>query len=211
MQRRINKNNVKWIIFGILIVCFIIITTFMLTDRIYRFDNALYNIISKCINPTMTSIVKIITNFADPITIVIIGLIFSYIFGVKKKDKKVAILFCLNLVIAALFNFTLKNIFVRTRPEMINIITESGYSFPSGHSSIAMACYGYLIYIINKKYDNKYIKILSTVLLCILIILVGLSRVYLGVHFASDVFAAFIITLSYLIVYVHVTENIMNV
>lgn len=210
MQKNSNKSNIKWIILGILTFCFAIIAIFMVTNRIHVFDNFVYGIIAKFINPTMTSIVKAITNFADPISIVVIGLIFSYIFGIMKKDRKTAILFCLNLVIAALFNFGLKNIFTRTRPEIINLITESGYSFPSGHSSIAMACYGYIIYIINKRCDNKYIKITSTILLSILIVLIGLSRVYLGVHFASDVIAAFTITLCYLIIYTHITQKIIN-
>lgn len=207
MQKKSNKNNIKWITVGMLLFFFTIIAIFVATNKIHVFDNFVYGIISKIINPTITSIVKVITNFGDPIFIVIIGMIFSYIFGIRKKEKKTAIMFCLNLVIAALLNFILKNIFVRTRPEIINIITESGYSFPSGHSSIAMACYGYIIYIINKKCDNKYVKIISTICLSILILLVGLSRVYLGVHFASDVIAAFCITLSYLIIYTHLTES----
>ena len=210
MEEKKKKNNIKWIIVGILLFCFTMIAIFLVTDKIHMLDTVVYNLISKFINPTMTSIVKVITNFGDPITIVVIGLIFSYIFGIKKKDKKTAILFCLNLVIAALLNFILKNIFTRTRPEMINITTESGYSFPSGHSSIAMACYGYIIYVINKKCNNKKIKILSTVILSILIFLIGLSRVYLGVHYASDILAAFMITLSYLIIYTHITNRGKN-
>ncbi len=209
MKEKINKN-IKWIIFGISLFIFTIIAIYMVTDKIHVFDSYIYSIVSKCITPTMTSIVKVITNFADPITIVVFALIFSYIVGIRKKDKKTAILFCLNIVSIALLNYLLKNIFVRTRPELINIITESGYSFPSGHSSISMAMYGYLIYLINTKCSNKKVKIISTVLLSVLIFLVGTSRVYLGVHYASDVIAAFLISLSYLIVYTHMTREIFN-
>jgi len=156
----------------------------------------------------MTKIVMIITNFANPITIVLIALIVSCIIGINNKDKKTALLFCINLVIMALLNLIFKNIFSRTRPEMINIITESGYSFPSGHSSIAVACYGYLIYILNRIIKNKNIKCVYTIILSILILLIGLSRIYLGVHYASDVLAAFLLSISYLIVYTHLVENI---
>lgn len=209
MDTNIKKNNFKWIIVGILIFLFAMIAIIMKLDKIHIYDDFVYGPISKCINPTMTKIVTVITNLANPIVIVVLALIFSCIMGIVKKDKKTALVFCLNLVIVALFNLLLKNIFVRTRPELINIITESGYSFPSGHSSIAVAFYGYLIYLINKESNNKIIKIVGTILLSILIILIGLSRVYLGVHYASDVTAAFMIYLAYLITYIHVTNNII--
>ncbi len=211
MKNKLNKN-IKWIIVGVLLFCFTMIAIFVVIDKIHVYDNYIYNAISKLISPTMTKIVKVITNLADPIFIVIFALIFSYIVGIKKKDRKTAILFCLNLVMVALLNLGLKNVFVRTRPELINIIQESGYSFPSGHSSISMGMYGYLIYLINTRLSNRKIKITSNVLLPILILLIGASRIYLGVHYASDVTAAFLFTLSYLIVFTHVTgRNIYGI
>ena len=209
MENNKKENILKWTIVGILLGIFVLIAIFMITDKIYVYDNYVYSIISKCINPTMTKIVTVITNLADPIFIVIFALVFSYIVGIAKKDKKTALVFCLNLVIVALFNLLLKNIFTRTRPEFINIITESGYSFPSGHSSIAVAFYGYIIYYINKQSKSKNVKIIGTVLLSILIVLIGLSRVYLGVHYASDVTAAFMIYSAYLITYIHVTDKVI--
>lgn len=209
MKEKIAKN-IKWVILGILLVLFALISVFMVKDKINVYDNYIYNIISKTISPAMTTIVKVITNFANPIIIVVFGLIFSYIVGIKKKDRKTAILFCLNLVIVSLLNYLLKNIFTRTRPELINIIAESGYSFPSGHSSIAMAMYGYLIYLVNTRCSNRKVKLVTTILLSILILLIGVSRVYLGVHYASDVTAAFLLFLGYLIVFTYITENIKS-
>lgn len=205
-RNTINKN-IKWIIAGTLLCCFTIIAIFMITEKIQVFDNYVYNQISKIINPTMTTIVKGITNLGSPIFVVVFALVFSLIIGIKKKDKKTALLFCLNLVIVALVNLGLKNIFMRARPEIINIITESGYSFPSGHSAISMGMYGYIIYLINIKCKNRKIKVVSTILLSIIILLIGLSRVYLGVHYISDVIAAFAIYLSYLIIFTHVTRK----
>ena len=206
MKEKITKN-IKWIVLGILLISFALISTFMVTNKIHVYDNYIYGIVENFISPTMTKIIKFITDFANPIMIVVFALIFSYVVGIKKKDRKTAILFCLNLVIVALLNYLLKNIFARTRPEAINIITESGYSFPSGHSSIAMAMYGYLIYLVNTRCTNKKIKVVTSVMLGILIFLIGISRVYLGVHYASDVTAAFIYVIGYLIIYTHLTDN----
>ena len=66
---------------------------------------------------------------------------------------------------------------------------------------VSMAFYGYFIYLIYKYVKNKYLKWISIVLLSILICSIGISRIYLGVHYTSDVLGGFLISLSYLIVY----------
>ena len=81
----------------------------------------------------------------------------------------------------------LKLIIQRPRPDEYRIIDASGYSFPSGHSMISMAFYGFIIYLICKYVNNKILKYFLIGLLGSLIILIGVSRVYLGVHYVSDV------------------------
>ena len=66
---------------------------------------------------------------------------------------------------------------------------------------VSMAFYGYLIYLIYKYVKNKYIKFVSIILLSILICLIGISRIYLGVHYTSDVLGGFLISISYLVIY----------
>ena len=105
-------------------------------------------------------------------------------------------------MIITILNQLLKRILQRPRPTEYRIIEETGYSFPSGHSMISMAFYGYLIYLIYKYVKNKYIKWISIVLLSILICAVGISRIYLGVHYTSDVLGGFLISISYLIIYI---------
>ena len=88
------------------------------------------------------------------------------------------------------------------RPTEYRLIEETGFSFPSGHSMVSMAFYGYLIYLIYKYVKNKYIKWISIVLLSILICSIGISRIYLGVHYTSDVLGGFLISVSYLVIYI---------
>ena len=209
-MKKILSNNLKWILVGILLFCFTMIAIFMVTDKVKIYDDFVYNIVSKCINTKMTAFAKLITNFVNPITIGVLTLIISYIIGIKGKDKKGAILFCLNLVLIAILNYILKNIFARSRPEFINIIEETGYSFPSGHSAVSMAFYGYIIYLINSKCTKKSTKYITSFLIGLLIFLIGISRIYLGVHYASDVTAAFMLSLSYVIVYIHITEWLLR-
>ena len=114
-----------------------------------------------------------------------------------------------NLVIITALNQLLKGILQRPRPTEFRIIEETGYSFPSGHSMVSMAFYGYLIYLIYKYVKNKYIKTSLIILLSILICCIGISRIYLGVHYTSDVLGGFFISISYLIIYISVVNKFL--
>ena len=93
------------------------------------------------------------------------------------------------------------------KPDEFRLISETGYSFPSGHSMVSMAFYGFLIYLIHKYFKNKKLKIVLITFLSVLIILIGISRIYLGVHYTSDVIAGFMISVCYLIVYTSLVKK----
>ena len=119
-----------------------------------------------------------------------------------EEYEKIGISIFINLCIATGLNLILKHVLQRPRPTDYSIISESGYSFPSGHSMISMAFYGFIIYLIYKYVKNKYIKVSLITFLSILIILIGISRIYLGVHYTSDVLAGFLMAISYLVIYI---------
>lgn len=74
---------------------------------------------------------------------------------------------------------------------------------------VSMAFYGFLIYLIYKKVENKYLKWSLITILGLLIISIGISRIYLGVHYTSDVLAGFLISISYLIIYISASNKII--
>ena len=157
-------------------------------------DDFGYSIISLFISDTMTNIMKFITFFADPFWSILFSCLVILLW---KKIRKV---FLINLISVFALNYVLKIIFSRERPIDINIINETGYSFPSGHAMISLAIYGFFAYLLWKS-NYKYKKI-GVILLILLIILIGISRIYLGVHYTSDVIAGFIISLSYLLFFI---------
>ena len=73
---------------------------------------------------------------------------------------------------------------------------------------VSLAFYGYLIYLIYKYVKNKYLKWFLITILGILIVNIGISRIYLGVHYTSDVLAGFLISISYLIVYISIVNKL---
>jgi undecaprenyl-diphosphatase len=196
----------KWIIAGISLLIFIVFLNLINSDVIEIFDTFYYKYISLLISPRMTFFVKIITHLGSSTALISIALIILLL----SKEKKQGILVGINLLIVFLFNLLLKSVFSRPRPIDIHLIEASGYSFPSGHAMISTAFYGFLIYLIWKTKMNKKIKWLYTILLSILVLLICITRVYLGVHYASDVLAGFFIAITYLIIFISVVSKFVQ-
>jgi len=196
------KNYGKYIIVGIGIVVFGIIATLLLIDKITPFDNIIYNAIISLKSDSVTNFFKLITKLCNEKFIIIATLLIFFILLFKKK--KIGFILTLNVLLCSGLNTVIKHIFLRPRPVGLKLIKQGGYSFPSGHSMMAVAFFGILIYLVCKSKWKKWIKILLSSLLTILILLIGISRIYLGVHFASDVLAGFAIALSYLIIFTSV-------
>lgn len=197
-MKKILKKNYKFVVLLICVIIVLAIIEDVFEKETMTIDSIIYKIIVQNMrNDVLTSVFKVITNFGGAyllISISIISLIFI-------KDKKISLGICFNLVIATILNIVLKNIVERPRPIGYRLIDESGYSFPSGHSMISAAFYGLIIYFIWKNMKNKKARIICCTLLGILIALIGISRIYLGVHYASDVIGGFLISLAYLIIF----------
>ena len=192
-------KNLKWIILFICLIGFLSIAEDVFNKEIVNGDIVGYKLISTfLISDFATPIAKFITNFGGAIFLAVLTIILFILI----KNKKIGVSIFSNLAIITALNQLLKNILQRPRPTEYRIIEETGYSFPSGHSMISMAFYGYLIYLIYKYVKNKYVKWTSMVLLSLLICSIGISRIYLGVHYTSDVLGGFLISISYLVMYI---------
>ena len=192
-------KNLKWIILFICLIGFLALAEDVFHKEIMNGDIIGYEIISKfLISDFVTPIAKFITNFGGAIFLIVLTIVLFIVI----KNKKIGASIFSNLVIVTILNQLLKGILQRPRPTEYRIIEETGYSFPSGHSMISMAFYGYLIYLIYKYVKNKYIKWISIVVLSLLICAIGISRIYLGVHYTSDVLGGFLISISYLVIFI---------
>ena len=192
-------KNLKWIILFICLIGFCALAEDVFNKEIMKGDIIGYKIVSTfLISDFATPIAKFITNFGGAIFLVIATITLFIVI----KNKKIGISILSNVAIVTVLNQLIKRILQRPRPTEYRIIEETGYSFPSGHSMVSMAFYGYFIYLIYKYVKNKYVKWISISLLSLLICLIGISRIYLGVHYTSDVLGGFLISISYLIIYI---------
>ena len=206
--KEITKKNFKWLVLFIALIGFLSLAEDVFHKEIMNGDIIGYKIISTfLISDFATPIAKFITNFGGAIFLITLTVILFILI----KNKKIGLSILTNLVAIAGLNQVIKRILQRPRPTEYKIIEETGYSFPSGHSMVSMAFYGYLIYLIYKYVKNKYIKWISIIALSILICFIGISRIYLGVHYTSDVLGGFLLSISYLIIYVSVVNKFLIV
>lgn len=201
--KEILKKNMRWVILLLGLIIFFEILEDVYENEIHQFDSQIYKAVSYFISDGFTHVVKVITNIGSASAI----LTATTVIFILIKNKKISIAIVSNLVIITALNQLLKRIIARPRPMEYRLIDETGYSFPSGHSMVSMAFYGFLIYLAYRKIKNPYIKTIVCVMLSIIIICIGLSRIYLGVHYPSDVIAGFCISLSYLALFTSITKK----
>ena len=135
----------------------------------------------------------------------LIPLMIVMIIAMKFKKEGFYIIF--GISISCLLNEILKRIVRRNRP-VYKVVNESGFSFPSGHAMNNMVFYGLIINYLCKNIKRKSLKILSVSFMMLLVLLIGFSRIYLGVHYFSDVVCGYIIGILYLILYIRVINVI---
>ena len=194
----IKKIKNIWIWFALFIAVFILFSIIgsLYNNEIISIDVFMHDlVVNNLRSDGLTFIMLFITNFCNPIILILLSLVILLIC----KDKKMGLIIIINLLVSILLNIIFKGIIQRDRPLEDFLIIESGYSFPSGHSMVSMAYYGLIIYFIYKKVEDKRVRNVLMILIGLLILAIGFSRIYLGVHFASDVIGGFLISIIYLV------------
>lgn len=202
------KKYVKWIILFVCLLIFCFIAVNVYNGNYFYSDGVIYDFVSNyVISDGVTPFVKFITWFGSTIGIIVMCFVFLFVI----RNKKINIILVTNLICAAIINnYVLKLIFTRDRPNINPIVIENGNSFPSGHSMVSMVFYGSLIYIAYKYLNNKKLKWTIISCLSLLILLIGFTRIYLGVHYFSDVIGGFVIGGCYLIISTMVIRKIIK-
>jgi undecaprenyl-diphosphatase len=179
------------ILFGIGLKVFVELTDELTENELEDFDNQVTNRIIAFRTDSLTSYFEFITDLGDRYAYTIITLALAAFFWFRFKNWKFMAQTVGVLILASLSNIFLKQIINRTRPSLEHLIEVNTLSFPSGHSMSAMAFYGFLVYLCLRYNINNLLRIALVTLLCILILSIGFSRIYLGVHYPSDVAAGF--------------------
>ena len=199
----IKRSKCYLITFALLLIVFILIRNF-LGDIVLNIDLSFKSFINEhVVKESITPVVKILTHLGSAVFLIgsaVLTLLFI-------KDKNYFINVSLNLSIVYVLSVIFKNFIKRKRPLDSLIPIPSDYSFPSGHTMCSVAFYGFLIYLVNKHVKNKILKVMLNVLFVLSIVLVAFSRLYLGVHYLSDVIIGALLGILSLLMYINYVKK----
>ena len=192
------RENKRVTIVAACTIVFLALLEDVLEGGLIKLDEAAYVLIVERLRTDwLTPIMGSISALATPVTLLVMLLLIVAFAPGRRPGACCA----LNIALVVVLNQVLKFLVQRPRPEGFRLAAETGFSFPSGHSMAAMAFFGLLIWMVWHYERDRAVRIGCSVALAALIVAVGVSRIYLGVHYASDVVAGFCVSLAWLAFY----------
>ena len=166
---------------------FVELTNALNSDLVANYDSRITAYVITYRTPELNNILQFITNLGDLYGYIAVTTICSLFFFLKFKNWRYVIQLVFVIIISGLSNLALKEVINRARPTAEHLVSVETLSYPSGHAMSATAFYGFLIYLFYFLKINRWLKIGLIALCSFLIVSIGISRIYLGVHFPSDI------------------------
>jgi undecaprenyl-diphosphatase len=175
----------------IVTVLFAVLASEMREGETQRFDDALRMTVYGVASPRATTVFRAITQLGSPLFLLPLTIVFSLIF-LRLRRIRGAILLTATMVGVSLLNWILKAVFQRPRPlPFFGLTVPASYSFPSGHSLAAFCFYGALAALVTARMRSTFWSALVWAGAVVVIVGVGFSRLYLGVHYPSDIIGGY--------------------
>ena len=174
-----------------------------------EFDEAVRSLVHQSASPMLTSVMQIASFLGSTVFLSTFGIFIFFAFVLFRRYRA-ATIFAVTMVGASVLLFTLKAVVRRTRPEpFFETLLPASYSFPSGHSLLSFCFFGSLAAILTARVEARLLRAMIWLCAALLVALIGLSRVYLGVHYPSDVLAGYAAALIW-VVAVAVTDRLLQ-
>ncbi|SDN37631.1 undecaprenyl-diphosphatase [Fictibacillus solisalsi] len=197
--------------FGLATACLLIFAELsedVLEKKTFGFDPVIIDAVRSYSSPAMDRIMLVFTEIGSKLALGILvaaGMLWLWL---KRKNIWGMLFFLIAVGGGGLLNLILKGAFQRKRPHTDPIVEALGFSFPSGHAMGSLVYYGFLGYLVVRSKRTAGIKFLWAFLFGAVIILIGISRIYLGVHYPSDVIAGYAAGLVWLLLCVAALEAV---
>ena len=187
----------------LLIILFLILTYEVCTWWTVSMDSSAYDFLMNNIHPDFTQLFIAFTNLWWTYWIIILAVLLTIVLWLKKENRKFAIISFLTPIIIVIVNTAIKNIVQRPRPEILRLVSETWYSFPSWHTMHTVALYWLIMLLASYFVKNRWLRRVIYLLSLLIILWVTSSRIYLWVHYFSDILWWFLLSLVYLFVIKH--------
>lgn len=171
---------------------FVELTDELAENDLVAVDEAVSKYIVSYRSDALTSYFSFITDLGDRYAYIIFTALLAVYFFLKNRSWKFIGQTTIVLILASLSSVVLKRVFDRARPSLEHLVEVNTLSYPSGHTMSATAFYGFLIFLCVRHHMPGWLRIVAVVILALLIISIGVSRVYLGVHYPTDVAGGFV-------------------
>lgn len=203
---RLVRENLHLVLAAVAACIFIWLLEEVGEGELTKLDTGAYLLFVQTLRqPWLTPYMESISELAQPVALLAMLLAVEAFAPGRRPGACAAV----NLVCAVALNVLLKQLVQRPRPDGFRLIAETGYSFPSGHSMVAMAFYGLLAWMVWHYERDRFVRWLCVIGFGLVIALIGISRIYLGVHYASDVIAGFCVSLIWLALYTKLVVPLM--
>lgn len=161
---------------------------------IITFDSIIISFVQGFETPLVTSIMKVFSFIGGTKSVAVISLLAIFFLYKVLKHRSELVLFIAVIAGAGLLFTTLKQMFHRARPDLHRLAEASNYSFPSGHATMSFALYGILTFLLWRHIPTRFGRTILIIFSVFMILAIGISRIYLGVHYPSDIIAGYFIS-----------------
>ncbi|MBA9025257.1 phosphatase PAP2 family protein [Peribacillus huizhouensis] len=192
-MRKVDEKNVPilLIVFFMCLAIYFIVSTAVQSGQPLKLDQAFLPFISSISGTWMYGFFYKLTEMGSTILLGVCALIVVVWLWIKKKDYLAMAVVSIGVAGSDQLNRFVKGIIERDRPSINAAIDAVGYSFPSGHAMVSITCYGLAVYFIGKHIKSTIWKNSFRIVLCLLVLLIGLSRIVLKAHYPTDVLAGY--------------------
>jgi undecaprenyl-diphosphatase len=161
-------------------------------EKLLLFDSAIISYIQGLESPGLTVVMEVFTTIGSVPVVLPLSLLVLLILYKLLRHRKELILFAAVMVGSPILNQLLKVFFQRARPDLNRLIEIGGYSFPSGHAMNAFTLYGILTFLLWRHIPVRWGRTILLLFSTVFILAIGISRIYLGVHFPSDIIGGYL-------------------
>ncbi len=173
-----------WVLYSLVII--------QLNCNMFNIDTYISNSIAFFQQEKLVSVIEVLTELGGLYGLLFISSCIALFVFCKKIKFTTGVVMGMSILFALTTSVILKHVIERVRPPY-SLILETGYSFPSNHATIAMVVYGFCIYLLHKYVDSSVGRGVCIGLFTFFILFVGFTRLYLGVHFFTDVIGGYVI------------------
>ncbi|MFI8495832.1 phosphatase PAP2 family protein [Peribacillus butanolivorans] len=184
--------SIAFVLSVIFLIGFSIMAFTISAYEFLNFDRAVISFVQGLESPFLTTIMKVFTFIGSSSSIIILSLLVLFYLYKVLKHRLELVLFSAVVVGSPLLNLILKLFFQRARPDLHRLIEIGGYSFPSGHAMNAFTLYGILTFLLWRHISTMWGRTLLILFSVMMILTIGISRVYLGVHYPSDIIGGYL-------------------